>query len=318
MDKWLASFALVALMSSGGRAHEGLVLEIALKTPAHIEPGADVKIDARLVNRSMQPIDVVKPGDGSEVGWREPWIFYSGTRTAPDGTTHEVPSALWGRCGLFDGDWVKDIVTLRPGEALDVHTWIAEPSRALALDEAGVVTMRMHYTFLSAKNSRTPAPVGPHRMSGVAPFEVVSNPLTLTIATPLTLQAAVRPNIQLRVGRTVQLADVFELAIANTSNATQVITTPGTPGTFRIETRPSTYVRGLELPLPLASILKVSLAPGERLPLLGAGSRLSRTPGTWTPEEAGTLTVYLVFEQHEVGKLARRLVSLPLTITIDP
>lgn len=316
MGKWLG--ILMVLVVTSAHARDGLELEIALKTPTQIEPGAEVNITARLVNRSAVPVDVVKPGDGSEVGWREPWIFYAATRTAPDGTTHEVPSSMWGRCGLFDQDWVKDIVTLAPGEALDVHTWIPEPSRALALDEPGTVTVRMHYTYLSTKSSRTPAPVGPHRMSGVSAFEVVSNPLTITIATPLTLHAAVHPNAKLRVGRTVRLADIFELAVANPSTTSQVIITPGTPSTFQIETRPYSYIRGLELPVPIASVLKLAVAPGQRVPLLGAGSRLSRTPGTWTPEEAGTFTLYFVFDQHEVGKLARRLVSPPLTVTIAP
>lgn len=316
MSKWLG--ILMVLFTATANAQDGLALEIALKTPTQIEPGAEVNISARLVNRGLQPVDVVKPGDGSEVGWREPWVFYSGTRTAPDGTSHDIPTSMWGRCGFFDQDWVKDIVTLRPGEALDVHTWIPEPSQALALDVPGVVTVRLHYTYLSTKSSRVPAPVGPHRMSGIAPFEVVSNPLTLTIASPLTLHAALRPNAKLRVGRTVRLADVFELAVANTSSTPQVVTTPATPATFRIETRPYSYIRGLELPVPIASLSKLALAPGDRLPLLGAGARLSRTPGTWTPEEAGTFTVYLVFDQHEVGKLARRLVSPPLTVTIAP
>lgn|GEM_PF-4397855 len=133
-----------------------------------------------------------------------------------------MEAALTGRCGMFDHDWVKDIVALAPGESLDLHTWIPDPSRVLALDEVGTIRIRMHYTSMLSKG--TPGGgVGPHPMSGLAPFEIVSNPVAITVASPLALRAT--------------------------------------------------------LPLPVARIESVTLAPGESLDLVGPRARFSRTSG---------------------------------------
>lgn len=310
-----------------------LQLALTLTTPAVIEPGADVLVTAVLVNTSRtRTIHVVKPGDGSEAGWREPWVHYSATRLAPDGTTHAVPEVFVGRCGLFDPNWVKDIVALAPGERLDLHSWIPDPSRALALDELGQVQIRMHYVFRGGQADRfreggeSASPQKPHVLAGAAGFEVVSAPITLTIQSPLALRARLRPAAnKLRVGRASRLSDLLELAIINTSQAPVTVHSPGTPYTFAFETRPGSFLTGPVLPTPATTPQSATLAPGEALPLLGGRALFSaagHTDGTWTPTTAGPLTVQVVYHEPghepELGRTKRRLVSAPVTFIVAP
>ena len=68
-----------------------------------IESGENPWFEMSLVNGSRRyAYPVVEPGDGSEVGWRQPHIYFTATLTAPDGATTAVPAARYGRCGLFD------------------------------------------------------------------------------------------------------------------------------------------------------------------------------------------------------------------------
>ena len=36
-----------------------------------------------------------------------------------------------GRCGLFDEDWRKDVVDLKPGESIKINDWLENVGRLL-------------------------------------------------------------------------------------------------------------------------------------------------------------------------------------------
>lgn len=321
----LALLTLPLLASPAGAAtpYDGLRVELRRTSPARIAPGDPVQVTARLVNRSDRAVEVVKPSDGSEMGWREPWVYFTAERTRPDGVVEPVPKGLVGRCGLYDYDWTKDVVRLAPGASIELNTWIPEPSRMLALDGVGRVAIRMHYAFGMAPGKGhlgTPPERRPAPMAGVAPFEVVSDPVEVTIASPLTLEARLRPGAPaLRAGKPTRLAALFDLAIVNTSDRPVEVRTPGTPTTFRLEARPDGVVVGVEGPTPVERVERVVIPPGGRLPLLGPGARFSkRADGTWTPRDAGSVAVTLVFDEGAGATPGHHLASAPVTVEVAP
>lgn len=124
---------------------------------------------------------MVKPGDGSEVGWREPWVWFEAERREGDGTWKTVAPPMLGRCGLYDPNWEKDALELAPGAALAIKDWVPDVGVAFQM-KPGTYRVVVHYAFRGgATKGHLPAP-GPRRvMVDVAPFEVVSKPVEVTI-----------------------------------------------------------------------------------------------------------------------------------------
>jgi len=154
-----------------------LVLEARLVTPARLKVGEPVTLTMALHNIGKRALPVVKPGDGSESNWREPFVWYTAERQV-DGKWVTVPKAQVGRCGLFDADWDKDTVMLAPGARLVLADWVDHPEYSIALDQPGHYRMLVHYAFGTATRSGV-EPKG--AMKGVAPFEVVSAPVTFEL-----------------------------------------------------------------------------------------------------------------------------------------
>ena len=120
-----------------------LRLEVTWTGPKVIEVGDRLPVSASLVNDSKTTTHpVVKVGDGSELGWREPFVYWTATIDRGDGKPIEVPKQRYRRCGLFDYDWPKDVVALRPFETLpvDVHP-------LLEFQQAGRVRLQAHYSL---------------------------------------------------------------------------------------------------------------------------------------------------------------------------
>jgi hypothetical protein len=160
-----------------------LVLEATLTSPAQARPDSRIELSVALRNTSAtRTHHVVKPGDGSEVGWREPHVYFTATLTGKDGVARDVPEANVGRCGLYDADWVKDVVALAPGETLEIKDWLMSPDVALVLDQPGQIALRVHYAFRPSAAKRSDGavtPTGP--IADVPDFELVSEPIAITL-----------------------------------------------------------------------------------------------------------------------------------------
>lgn len=77
----------------------------------------------RLVNRGKVAVTLVKPGDGSECGWRTPIITWS---VAP-----AQPKARYGRCGNMNPLRPDEIFELKPGERVKLSEWVGGPQMPL-------------------------------------------------------------------------------------------------------------------------------------------------------------------------------------------
>lgn len=171
---------ILAALTLAATPTQDLRVDLRLVTPANIESGEPLRVEARLTNTSRtRSHHVVKSGDGSEVGWREPFVFFTGE--VLDGRRwRPLAKGKGGRCGLFDPDWKKDVVRLAPRASIPL-TWIASPGWALNLPESGKVRIRVHYSWLSKPTTRTKVDPSGTDMAGVAPFERVSAPVEITI-----------------------------------------------------------------------------------------------------------------------------------------
>lgn len=164
-----------------------LVLKVELKTAKPTASGERIELDVFLVNDSEQnTYPVVKSGDGSEVGWREPHVYFTASRKKSDGTWEDVPPAGYGRCGLYDPDWQKDVVRLGPGDNIKLE-WLPPPSVMLDLRKPGLVRLYVHYRYGRGASTRgqTPqTPVNLGGMEGLPAFEIVSAPIEIGGGTP--------------------------------------------------------------------------------------------------------------------------------------
>jgi hypothetical protein len=95
-------------------------LRVELKLPKDAKAGEPMAFEVRLVNDGKAAHRVVKPNDGSESGWREPEVYFE---REIDGAW--VRGSKPGRCGLFATDWHKDIVELKPGDALPLEGYLS-------------------------------------------------------------------------------------------------------------------------------------------------------------------------------------------------
>jgi hypothetical protein len=133
-------------------------------------------LEARLVNAGKWTHRVVKPGDGSESGWREPEVYLE---REVDGKW--VRGAKPGRCGLYAHDWQKDVIDLKLGDALPIGGFV-EPRMAFGLSAPAKAKVRLVYVYRGGRASKgrevEPEP-GP--MAKTPPFAIFSEPVEIRI-----------------------------------------------------------------------------------------------------------------------------------------
>src|SRR5262245_3541937 len=153
-----------------------LQLVAELKWGETLRPGTDPWVELTLVNTSQTiTYPVVRPGDGSEVGWRDPHVFFTAELLGPDDRWTPVPKADSFICGSFAWDWPKDVIDLKPGEKLEVN----RSGPHLEFQKPGKVHLVGHYAYRATSGKRgEPRPEDQRgRMKGVPLFHVVSNPV---------------------------------------------------------------------------------------------------------------------------------------------
>ncbi|MEI7835391.1 MAG: hypothetical protein WCK05_03170 [Planctomycetota bacterium] len=274
---------------------EGLRLQavLAAGAPAEFLPGQAIPFEVELINPSRtREYTVIKPGDGSESGWREPHVYYAAERFAPEGRWTPLAPAPIDRCKLFDRQWQKDVVTLKPGESLALKEWRPSPSSVFEFQQAGRYRIRVHYAYRGGQAhkgaaSRPAEDLG--GMKGVEPFEIVSDPVEISVNRPLNVTLKVRGN--LIANQPARLSDLLEIAVSNDSDK------PISAG------QPTLSAEGrlmLQMIAPLGwgptldkqdnpHAARMDLQPGRSAPLLGAGEFANGLDGSWTYPRAGTV-----------------------------
>jgi hypothetical protein len=297
----LGMILLVALTGQAGelptrdRLEADLRVRVELKSPKVIEAGTRPWVATALVNESKTAAHpVVRPGDGSEVGWREPHVYWTATLDRGDGKPVPVSAPDYGRCGLFAAGWPADARLLRPGDRVSL------PEGPLPdFQQPRRVRLRAHYAYQAGGGQNSRSRVPPDQlglMAGVPAFAVASDPVEFDVVRPLDV--GVRVKGRLKVHTKARLSDLLEVTLANQSRAPVTCTSPTLHGDARLGLeiqgefagwRPS--IDAERAPDGAARALK----PGEAVPLLGPGAFANGLDGTWEYPVPGTVRVRAVY-----------------------
>lgn len=277
------------------RLRADLRLEVSPAKLGPVQAGTRVWPTATLVNTSPTVGHlVVVPSGGSEVGWREPHVYWTATIDRGDGKPVPVPEDRYARCGHFDSDWQKDVVRLGPGGRLPLG-WLYPP--LIDFQQAGRVQLRAHYSYRGTGGKRAdplpPARLG--RMAGVPAFEIVSDPLVFEVVRPLDVRVTVkRP---LKAKQEVRLSDLLVVQLVNRSGEPVECSSPTLSGDARLRLEiEARYGWHPELDSRSAGGgVRRKLAPGGAVPLLGPGEFPNGLDGRWVYPAPGTVKVRAIY-----------------------
>jgi hypothetical protein len=277
-----------------------LALEVTLKNPKIVRPAEEINLDILLVNRSDEVVyPVVMPGDGSCAGWREPYVYFSAQLRKLDASWEEVPKARWGRCGLFDSNWQKDVIFLRPGDSFKFKEYYSCPSGMLELQQPGRIHLYVHYKYSAGRLRGDKATKKLGMMKGIPAFEITSNPIEFELVRPLDIRVRVKAMMKRKTK--TKLSDILHVELVNNSKGLRVVYLPPSSdlrleinGKFRGYWK---YEPSLNKPKPSYGIEK-KLRPGENVSLLGGRDFPNGSDGLWEYPEEGTVKLRAIYHSY--------------------
>lgn len=280
----LTPIGLDAQSPTAFRAQIESDLAIEARLPKVVEVGESVQPEINLINRSGHASYlIVKPGDGSGIGWREPHVYYSAEIDLGDGRWQPVPRKPIGRCGVYDSDWQKDIVELKPGEKLPINTWLPTPDMTLDLLQPGKMRLYAHYAYNGGKADKTRkdelAQIDVGKMKGVPAFELTSAPVEFELTRPLEL--VIEAKAPLRLGKTKYLSEVLTIHLTNRSDEARTIL-------IRLPSALTVQFDGAHAGweqihrAPEGRPTKIILKPGQEINLIGEDGLVFGQDWTWT------------------------------------
>ena len=169
LASWLSLLVLLSAACVRAPA-EPSVLTIELRAEAlEYRVGQAFRGSAELVNPGTEPLTVILPGDGSEVGWRTPVVRWTpALRPMP-------------RCGNTNALSADELVVLQPGQRVELD-WLDAPvfqaagSCAVALELEHDPTLLWNGIPLGRNN-----PITMIRLRCLAPYRVKSNVVEVTV-----------------------------------------------------------------------------------------------------------------------------------------
>ncbi len=134
---------------------------------------------------------MVKPGDGSMDGRREPTFRLEVEQQSVDGEWTAGPGQFTGGCGVYDANWLDEIIELKPGQRAEVGEWTYYPFGQW--QRAGPHRVRLHYEFdarpaYASFGSDLNIGFGP--MTGYPAFTILSEYVEFEVRFPLTISIA--------------------------------------------------------------------------------------------------------------------------------
>jgi hypothetical protein len=265
-----------------------LLLTITRKETRFMEEGGDPGLVITLTNRSQQRAwPVVLAGDGSEAGWREPWVFFTVERRSENGPWEQARQAQLGRCGNFDRDWAKDVVTLGGGESRTLEG-IPFIGYEAAMEGAAAIRITAHYIYRQGNVVRSlfATPNAPPSMEGVPSFTISSEPMELLIERPLRLEVELHALPE--QGGPVE--DIVTVAATNVSSHDVVLPRKGgsidlqLDGVKRDLTGQREQLRShlrFGMSWGIAAEETMTLAPGQRVTLTSEQLAGTTSDGMW-------------------------------------
>jgi len=219
------------------RIEQDLGIQLSLSGRRVFEPGQPIPVRAMLVNRGLGRRWVVEPGDGSDMGWREPYVYFTARREQAPGVWVDVEVERYSRCGNFDHRWDQAVVALGPGGTLAIDRWLIAPDRGLELQIPGRVRLYAHYKYRAGKFDSTfqGSVAVPPELEGTPAFELVSAPLEIQIERPLDVVLSAKGQAAIQPG--ADLDSLFAITLSNRSGAAIPVPGPGEEMNVHFEVR---------------------------------------------------------------------------------
>lgn len=255
-----------------------------------IEAGTQPYIEFALVNTSKtRTHKVVKPGDGSSDGRRDPWVHVTAEQRTVEGGWAAMRGHVPAGCGLFDWDWLKDVIELKPGEESKLADWY-HPSE-FEFQYPGKVRLTGHYEYraVGGKDGKPRLDADRGKMAGVPLFAIHSEPVEFDVVRSFDVRAKVKK--ALKVGVEMKASEVIEITVTNMSNKRQVVGNVSGNGYGVGITPYSEHVTVIAFKdVPVYGQMKF-LEPGETVTVFGGGDFASKADGPWKGLKAGTVRV---------------------------
>jgi hypothetical protein len=254
------------------QVEKDLALEIHRPTTAPYEEDRNPHLGVTLVNRSRVAYPIVLSNDGSEVGWREPHVWFSLERRTASGPWTVVPPPQLLRCGLYARDWTQDVVSLPPGDRTELPWFWFDPSAALG--DTTSIRVTAHYAYGAHARDKSKVPPVLHSMPE---YELVSPPLEMAVGHPYTLDVHVKG--PLPVTDHAPIAAFLAIDATNTTRAVMPFATADGGGQVWLEAevaRAAGDAENVDLFLATAQtgthVTGDTIRPGEKRGLVGSST----------------------------------------------
>lgn len=295
-----------------------LVLEATLASARTIQPGEPVRVSARIVNRSKTTTyKLVRPGDGSESGWRDPHVYFTADTSDARGVRTPVAEAGLGRCGLYDANWHDEVITLAPGKVLDLTNWMPMAHHQLRFEDEGTVSMRLHYRYTRGALGKGRKTLDPKAEGGTGPmgttpaFELVSAAVRFHVIRLAEVRLVAKGPVT--IGRSTLLSSVMDLEIEN--RATDPMLVSGAEVQIQV-------VRPGGVPPFFSEHRRIAPTVETKMPALGGGDTRSwsgptlwQTLPDWRLTASRTGTFQVVATWRPTGRQAVYQ-SKPVEVTV--
>lgn len=126
---------------------EDLKLEIVFQNK-NIKTDDD-KILLYITNQSStKAYKIILPGDGSEMAWREPYIYFTAEQETGDNEWIPLEKNVLERCGLFDAEWQNDTALIEPKQKIKIYEMAYQNVlAAFNIKQSAMLSFTAHYDY---------------------------------------------------------------------------------------------------------------------------------------------------------------------------
>lgn len=214
--------------SARSEIERDLKLELKRVSQEPLDHERDPRVEVWLSNGSAtRGYPVVLANDGSDMGWREPHAFFRVELLRPSGAWEPAPPQGGMRCGVYDTDWAKDVVTLAPGMRVKMP-WMPYPSGELG--DATRARVVAHYAY--GDHARDKSQILP-QLHSIPAYSLTSAPLEIEIVHPYGLELRLKGPLPSASG--AALGPAVDVVVENRSSSPRPVGTPETGAQLWLE-----------------------------------------------------------------------------------
>ena len=293
---------------------QDLAIEARPFAGARVRPAEAIRLQATLVNRSEDRTHkIVDPGPGSELGFVEPFVYYTARYQPHDGEARTIePEFRVGMCGLGDYRWIPRVRDLGPGASLEFGNRMASATMTLDVKQPGRYDLRVHYEYRRKGTSEVlpmadpKGELGP--MKSIPRFKISSEPVRFDVVRPFEVFVGVTGKLE--KGVRTQLSRLVTVRVENWSK--EPLTIANNKLKLRVELLPGSSARIQREPMAMpAIVLTKTLQPGEGFTAIGPeGGWFDEE---WTSRDGGAIKLRVVATGHapNAAAVASHAVTLP-------